>query len=256
MLNIRTEQLQALEQYSLDRFGEEMLAHARDFAPALSQQLGEAQLRVAIAQAMSRSITYGFTNRGPMRLYIELMFLCGSDFDTDPQYPEIGEALRASHDQMSRAEHIHLRVKAYLSEVAGPGNINVRRALEAVEVFARNPPEYSPGTFEEGMIQEMKRAFPAKVSYIGDRPVHALVQEACLAAEKFGFSTSRANTLIATLMFSFGHGCLSDPLYPWMSQTMTDEKIVDSVARAERLERKAITWLSHVLARPTTGGPQ
>ena len=60
-------------------------------------------------------------------------------------------------------------------------------------------------------------------------------------------------TLLAILMFSFGHGCLDDPLYPWMSQTLSDERITDVSARAERLERKSITWLDHVLARPAAG---
>ena len=48
-------------------------------------------------------------------------------------------------------------------------------------------------------------------------------------------------------MFAFGHGCCEDPLYPWIARTLTDEKITDAEARAKRLEKKAITWLDHVL---------
>jgi len=50
-------------------------------------------------------------------------------------------------------------------------------------------------------------------------------------------------------MFSFGHGCTDDPLYPWISRTLHDERIVNSEARAARLEKKAVTWLEHVNAR-------
>jgi hypothetical protein len=253
MLKIRPEQFQALEAYSQWSFVEEMLGHSREFASALSQQLCEAQLRVALAQAIKRAKSYGFTNRGPIRLYIELMFLCGSDFDTDPQYPEIGEALRADYDQMSRAEHIRLRVKAYMDEVAGPGNTNVRKALEAVSVFARNPHEYSASDFEAGMVHDMTTTFPQKTAYIGEARVRELIGEAKAEAARYQFTTPRGMTLLAILMFSFGHGCLNDPLYPWMSQTLSDERIVDASARAGRLERKSITWLGHVLARPLPG---
>ena len=46
----------------------------------------------------------------------------------------------------------------------------------------------------------------------------------------------------------FGHGCADDPLYPWIERTLNDQAIIDAPARAKRLEKKAITWLEHVLA--------
>ena len=60
---------------------------------------------------MARAEGYGFTNRGPLRLFIEMMFLCGSGFDTDPQYPAVGAVLRAAGDQMQRAQMIFLEAK-------------------------------------------------------------------------------------------------------------------------------------------------
>jgi hypothetical protein len=54
--------------------------------------------------------------------------------------------------------------------------------------------------------------------------------------------------MVVALMFAFGHGCTRDPLYPWISHTLADEKIVSPAARAERLEKKARTWLDHVIA--------
>src|SRR5690348_3667675 len=121
MLVVRAPQMKVFEQDSLRRFEDEMVVHSRGFAPELCKVLGEEQLRVALRQAMARATTYGFTNRGPMRLYIELMFLCGSDFDTDPQYPLIGEILRAPGPQMQRAQQIHEGYLDYLENVSGPG---------------------------------------------------------------------------------------------------------------------------------------
>ena len=51
------------------------------------------------------------------------------------------------------------------------------------------------------------------------------------------------------LKFAFGHACTNDPLYPWILRTLKDQRIVTPAARASRLERKAITWLEHVVAR-------
>ena len=49
-------------------------------------------------------------------------------------------------------------------------------------------------------------------------------------------------------MLAFGHGCGADPLYPWIAGTLKDEAITDPETKAKRLERKALTWLEHVLA--------
>jgi len=215
--------------------------------------LGDAQLRVALSQAMERAAGYGFTNRGTMRLYIELMFFCGSDFDTDPQYPATSELLRSPADQMWRAESIHERYIDYLDNVAGPDNINERKALETLSAFARNPPVFSAEGLETMILQEMSRAFPLRATFVGEASLLALIDEARVEAGKYGFATPRDVALLAILKFAFGHGCTKDPLYPWIFRTLRDERIVSAEARSARLERKAITWLDHVLARPKPG---
>ena len=94
MLQIREEQMTVFEQGRPAAVrGRDGAFIARTFAPELCEVIGEEQLRVALRQAMARAAGYGFTYRGPIRLFIELMFLCGSAFDTDPQYPVGGEDL-------------------------------------------------------------------------------------------------------------------------------------------------------------------
>ena len=87
MLQIRFDQMKVFEEAAWLHFEDEMVVHSREFSPKLCAVLGEEQLRVALRQAIKRAGGYGFTFRGPVRLYIELMFLFGSHFDTDPQYP-------------------------------------------------------------------------------------------------------------------------------------------------------------------------
>jgi len=241
------------EDAALQRFEDEMVAHSKEFSPRLCEVIGDDQLRVALRQAMKCADSYGFTYRGPIRLYVELMFFYGSGFDTDPQYPAIGEVLNAPDDQMWRAEQIHEGVVNYHGKVSGPNNINVRKALEYLSAFARTPSTYSAHTFDADMLKEMTRAFPQKVAYIGQQPLTTLIEEGRAAAREYELPTLRGEALMVVLMFAFGHGCTDDPLYPWISSTLRDERIVDGEARAKRLEKKALTWLDHVLARPRTG---
>lgn len=247
-MKIRTEQMAVFEEAARRSFDEEMVKHSKDFAPELSKVIGDDQLRVAIRAAMMRADSYGFTNRGPIRLFIELMFLCGSGFDTDPQYPALGNALRASEDQMLRADKIYEGCLDYLDNVAGPGASNVHQALRDLLVFAKEPVTFSSNVFVASMLQEMRRLFPRKTDYVGEKNLETLINEGLAEAERYGFSDVRPQTLIVVLMFAFGHGCTDDPLYPWISRTLKDKRITDAEARAARLEKKAITWLEHVVA--------
>jgi hypothetical protein len=253
MLVIRAEQMRIFEQEALRQFEDEMMAHSKDFSPRLCEVIGDEQLRVAVRSAISCAIRYGFTNRGPIRLFVEMMFLRGSAFDTDPQFHKVGEALRASGDQMQRAERIHQDALDYLEKVSGPDAVNVRRALKGVLRLAQGGMRISSNGFEADMLQEMNTLFPQKVAYVGEKGLTALIREGRAEAEKYDFHSVRGEVLIVVLMFSFGHGCTNDPLYPWISRTLRDERIIDSAGRVARLEKKSLTWLEHVLSRNGKG---
>lgn len=253
MLKIRSEQMKVFAEAARLRFEDEMMAHSKEFSPRLCGLIGDDQLRVAVRKSMEHASSYGFTLRGPIRLYIELMFLCGSSFDTDPQYTLVGEILKAPGDQMLRAEKIYQGVLDYQEKVAGPNNINVRHALEALSSFARMPITFNVHNFAEEMFEEMTHIFPQRAAYVGGDGLIALIREGRAEARKYGFPTVGGEAMIVALMFAFGHGCTDDPLYPWIRLTLKDKRIKDSAARAKRLEKKATTWLEHVLSRPRAG---
>jgi hypothetical protein len=250
MLQIREEQMAVFEQAALRRFEDEMVVHSKDFSPRLCDVIGEEQLRVALRRAMARAGRYGFTYRGPIRLFIELMFLFGSAFDTDPQYPWAGKILHASHDQMQRAEQLCDKTLDYQEKVSGPDAANTRKALDQLSILARQPATAPTGDFVRNALQEISRVFPQKAAYIGEEGLKGLIDEARTEAWKYRFPAGRGETLLVVLMFAFGHRCTDDRLYPWIARTLKDERIIEPAARAERLRKKAVTWLDHVLARP------
>jgi hypothetical protein len=254
MLKIRREQMEAFEHAALRGFEDEMVDHGTQFSPDLCRVLGDEQVHTAVRSAIERSSGYGFTYRGPIRLFVELMFLFGSRFDTDPQYPAFGQVLNKPAGQMERAEQMHERAGDYAQNVAGPNNVNARKALEALSALARRPVVSSSNDAVTTLLSEWTRVFPEKVAYVGEEQLTVLIQEGRTEALKNGLDSARGEALMGTLMFMFGHGCAGDPLYPWISRTLKDERVPDPAARAERLERKAVTWLDHVLARRVEGG--
>jgi hypothetical protein len=249
MLVIRESQMKAFEKVAQRAFEDEMVAHLAEFSPPLFKAVGEEQMRKAVLFGINRADSYGFTFRGPVRLYLELMLLFGSYFETDPQYPWVAEILaNRDSDQMQRAERLYEKTMDYREKVAGPEDAYALGALRNISVLARQPLELSLDNFVPAMQQEIARVYPQKATYVGDERIEALIHKGIDGARRQRFSTVRGAALVVVLMLAFGHGCGADPLYPWIAKTLKDEAITDPDARAKRLEKKALTWLEHVLA--------
>ena len=103
MLVIREAQMEAFKEATRRTFEDEMVAHLAEFSPPLFKAIGEEQMRKAVHFGIGRADSHGFTFRGPTRLYLELMLLFGSYFDTDPQYPWAAEIL-SNRDPDSQRE--------------------------------------------------------------------------------------------------------------------------------------------------------
>jgi hypothetical protein len=247
VLVISRQHMAALQRTAILQFEDEMVAHSLRFAPKLAKVIGEEQLRRALRAAMTRAQSHGFTLRGPVRLFVEAMFLFGSAFDDDPQYPWASAILRTSVDQMARASQLYAKVLDYQARVSGPKATNTRAALGRLAQLSQRPPAPAHGSREDGIMWELANVFPEKAAYAGKDGLRQLVTEGVAAARKAGFETPRSHLLVVMLMFMFGHGCVDDLLYPWIARTISDPRIADPSVRADRLERKALTWLGHVV---------
>jgi hypothetical protein len=240
----------ALREAALHTFENEMLDHLGQFSPPLFKTLGEEQMRNAIHFGINQAKNYGFTFRGPVRFYLDLMLLFGSHFDTDPQYPWATEILSDQHagTQMQRAEKLYAKTMDYRQKVIGSEDAYALEALRNIAIFARAPLALPPDNFIPAMVQEIAQIYPQKAAYLGRANLEALIHKGLGGAQRQRFTTTRGAVLVIVLMLAFGHGCGNDPLYPWIGKTLMDEAIVDPEEKANRLERKALTWLGQVLA--------
>jgi hypothetical protein len=257
MFKISESQLTALDTTAHQQFIEEMLDHCTAFSPKLARVLGEDQMRVVIDRAWTRAEGHGFTNVGPVRLFIELSFLFGSGFDSDIQYPWIREALLpADEDQMERADALHRQTIIALQAIHGDGKQFTHAALRELYRFAATEPRFDESRLREQLIAAMARIHPEKSGYVGEASLRDLVARGIDLADTLGFAEPRERALPSILMFSFGHECFADPVYPFIERTITDERIIDPSARAQRLERKARAWLQHVIENQSKGAAQ
>jgi hypothetical protein len=184
-----------------------------------------------------------------VRLYLEAMLLFGSDFDTDPQYPWATQALAAAGPatQMERARGLYRAIDAYRTEVAGPDDRHLRAALDRLSVFAQYRQVEENEATTAFLQTELTALYPEKTRFMGADTLRTAVEHARGKAQQLGFTHARALLLTSVLMHAFGHGCFADPLYPWIMRTLHDTRTDAAQSRAARLEKRAKTWLRHVL---------
>lgn len=249
-MRIRNEQIDILKQVPMRVFEDEMTVHLAEFSPPLFKAIKEDQLRKAIRFGIDRARQYEITFRGPIRLYLELMLLFGSYFDSDPQYPWATEILadQSPASQMERAEKLYDKTCEYREKVGGPRDEYTLKALRDISLFARKPLQVSSNNLVSTLLEEMGNIYPQKKEFVGEHGLRMLIDKGIATAQDCGFSTVRSIILPVVLMFAFGHGCFDDLLYPWIAKTVQDSAVTDPEDRAKRLEKKSLTWLDHVLA--------
>jgi hypothetical protein len=250
MLTIRNEQMKVFEESVTSAFKGEMVQHLHQFVPRHCAVIGMASVEQVVDRGIATARTHGFTNRGPVRLYLELMSMFGSGFATDPVLPWAVAPLAASDEssQMDRAEQLHAAVLGYLEQVAGANNqltIIALRRLSSIDAAALLG---ATGSIEDRLIGAYRVLYPQKAAYAGDSRLRLLIDLAKAKAERFSITTERGLALLGALAFAIGHEATDDPLFPWISRTLHDEALGSPDERASRLHDRAMTYLTRALA--------
>ena len=250
MWTIRQEQTEAFREKHLQKFEDEMVEHLKGFSPQHCKVAGEPAVRQVIRMGIENAGKYGFTNRGPVRFYIELMFMLGSYFDTDPQYSWARTALTVpqSMDQMARADRLHSHTKDYLSRVFGPGQ---QYMIEAMRRLSKTRIEevVSPNAnCEEGILKALGLIYPEKCNYIGQSALRTLAKHGLKLAQSYGFETEKGKALMVGLAFAVGHGFSADPLYGWVGRRLANRRRLDPLQKTEDLYSKSMLYLERVVA--------
>lgn len=251
MLTIRGAQLAALGEAASKQFELELVSHLKQFAPRTSQIIGQQGLEQTVRLGLGRAANYGFTKRGPLRLYVELMSMFGSYFDTDPSLPWASTVLSqpAEDDEMLRAERLHEQTLNYLRHVAGENNRYTVAALRRAKDLRFEDYPRSPGTAVGSWgLSGLKLVYPERCAHVGDQPLRLLIRSSVKEAAVHNVITDHGVAVILALMFSFGHGCTNDPLYPWVTATLRDGPAVQNRAElADRLHARARIYLQKAL---------
>jgi len=256
MLIIRDKQMKVFKIAARRNFENNLIDHLQDFAPNHAASLKPEGLRSVIQFGMKRSRTYRFSLGGPIRFYIEMMFMMGSFFDTDCQIPWAGDILAdpETPDQMERADRLYDKAMDYVAQAGGQGRKNALVSLKRTRQQSYEEVIQLQGELIPAMIIRLKGNWPEKCHYIGDEALTELVRKGQKKAREYGFQSNGGTAVFTEFMFQSGHGFDTDPLFPWVSKLLADPNITDPNQKLERLYSKGMAYIEGVLKFIETNG--
>jgi len=250
MLTIRKEQMQVFRQAALRHFENDMTVHLQQFAPKYCEAMGEIELRSLINSGIARASEYGLTGRGPVRFFIEQMFLLGIDFDTDPQLPWAFEILKDSNiqDQMVRSNFLYDRTMDYIDAVGGKDYEYIKEALRKLVFLRFEDLPNAQDDFGYAVLRRLRTIYPQKCDHVGEDALRSLVILGFEQSKKNGLTTYPGISLYIALMFAFGHRFDHDPRIPWAVNLLNNEHLQNPTDRARSLYRGAMEYFREMLA--------
>ncbi|MHC4644368.1 MAG: hypothetical protein ACYTBJ_02615 [Planctomycetota bacterium] len=246
MLKIRKDQYEELGKVSLKRFEDSMVEHIKEFFPKYYEIHKEPLIRKIIQYGVDRAESYGFETKRDTPLFIDLMFLLGSHFDEDIQYPWAKNILadKSISDPTERADKLYDTGVEFLDEVTGKQSEYLDRALIRIrdtsfDDFADYQTPNAPpriGTF-------LMNIWPQKAKKLGSPIISRLIQKATLLARNNNMSIERGLAVISTLMFMLGSGFAKDPQFPWAASVLKSEMPTSPADKTNQLYKEAVAFM-------------
>ncbi len=119
MLVIRQEQERILAQYAAERFVEQACGHLHKCWPEQCEARGEEAVRTSVQMALKRAKRYGITTQRGIIRFLDVMYLLGDNFDTNPELAwATGILAHATMPAWAKADRVWAEAKerAELSE--------------------------------------------------------------------------------------------------------------------------------------------
>ena len=249
VFTIRKEQLQVLDKLAIDGFEAEMVQHLADLNPRHCEALKDSGVRQVVRVGIKEAKKYGFTNRGPVRLYLECMLFFGSYFDRDPQLPWATDILNDCQysGQMPRARGLCDKTTDFVSKVFGPEREFYLQAVQRMPDVTVEASAAPAMRVETPLMSVLMELFPQKCKYLGESALHLLSRWGIQSAMSLAVPTNKGVALLTVLGFMLGHGVISDPQFPWISAILKDSGAGSPDARVEKAYKQTQDYLQQSL---------
>lgn len=245
---IRETQLEAFRHASEAAFAKSAADHMTQYDPVLATAAGRERLEHAAAKALHGARAHDLASDRNLQLYLELTMSFGSGFTNDPQYRWLKPYVDPRDDMsaVERARHLHFHSTAYMQRAYGEKNEFVRAAFERAHENLRRLATSARSIPAADLLHWLH---PERVDFVDSEAATTLSNEASRLATSASLPLPQAVNVLLVLMFLFGHHIASDPLYPWVAESLMGAE--EAPRQLESLVEAARKYLCAALTEMT-----
>ena len=215
-ITLTEQQFNQLKPYAYENYINELVTHCDQHYPYFKAMLGEEKLTQIIYQGVEKAKLTGFTQRGAVQLYIDLLIILGWSFETDPQYYWLQETLQTVgyQPQINTATTLYQQVNTYLDTVSGKNGEYLFVANEKIAQLSLETINVRQNHFMQDMLDLLQVCHVQKYQLTDQDQLVLLIQNG-IKKSKIDYQLQQPESiaLMVVLMFLIGHKFDHDPFY-------------------------------------------
>ncbi|EDX9487209.1 hypothetical protein LAN87_004408 [Salmonella enterica] len=208
------DQVTLLRKLSLKNYIDELVEHIKYVFPLLPFSCGADNLYSYIEMSIVRAKNAGYTQRGAVRLYIDMMIILGERFERDPLFKNIeARDINENLSQIEKTMNLYSFLNRYINEVYGEGGIFF---MESLSKFKNFNIENIPVTYKNrphNIHNLLKYIYPQRYKFIGSNAIDHLNALSEEYAERNEIVQGNQRTYLIVVMFLFGCSLESNVFY-------------------------------------------
>jgi len=217
MIELCDPQIDLLKAFSLKKDTDDFIIHCRKMFPSLVTLQRKEHLRPYIEQSVELAKKAGFTQRGPVCVYMDMMIILGVGFERDPLHAWLApDALTDSSSQLEKSMALYAALKNYLNTVYGEQGMFFEESLQRLRHITINTLPVNPDSYSENVHALLHALYPQRYDFIGYDAINAWLSFTDVRMKNAGITKAKHKAYMALIMFLFGYqfdqGCFRNAL--------------------------------------------
>ena len=168
-------QIEVLKKLSFENYVNELMEHYEIMFPLLMSSLKKDEVRSFIEQGIVLAKKSGYTQRGPVRLYLDMMIIFGSKFEQDPLFQRLNVKEENNVSQIERSVTLYTLLNKYLEAVYGVNGIYFKESLRMFNDLNIKDLPVGINVSSKDLHELLRRIYPQRYDFVTANAIDNLI---------------------------------------------------------------------------------